>query len=203
MDTTISLHLDRCGDMASMGRPQTVRRRAAKETTAAYKAGSVKPIGGKGRTSAAKCTHDVDDFVRQVARATPQQLVDIERHGVSGHIVKGLATRLDIPAIRVFDMVGVPKATVEKKASAGDVVSGSGGQAAIGMARLIGIAQELVGNSTAKEARTFDGARWLGQWLERPQQSLGGRRPAELIDTPTGVEVVTRLLGAIESGSYQ
>ncbi|MDH5540593.1 MAG: MbcA/ParS/Xre antitoxin family protein, partial [Rhizobacter sp.] len=37
----------------------------------------------------------------------------------------------------------------------------------------------------------------------RPQPSLGGRRPAELIDTPTGIEVVSRLLGSIESGSYQ
>ena len=28
-------------------------------------------------------------------------------------------------------------------------------------------------------------------------------KPAELIDTPTGVDVVARLLGAIESGAYQ
>lgn len=32
---------------------------------------------------------------------------------------------------------------------------------------------------------------------------LGGRKPADLIDTPTGVEVVARLLGSIESGAYQ
>lgn len=184
-------------------RRQASRRLASKEPTATYKADSVKSIKGRQQPSAAKGARDVDDFVRQVARATPLQLVDIERRGVAGHIVKGLARRLEIPAVRVFDMLGVPKATVEKKASAGDVVSGSGGQAAIGMARLIGIAQELVGNSTAKEARTFDAARWLGQWLERPQPSLGGRKPAELIDTPTGVEVVARLLGAIESGAYQ
>ena len=118
-------------------------------------------------------------------------------------VVKGLAKRLEIPAVRVFEMLGVPKATVEKKAATGDVVSGSGGQAAIGMARLIGIAQEIVANSTANGARGFDAAKWLGQWLERPQASLGGRKPAELIDTPTGVAVVARLLGAIESGAYQ
>ncbi|HEY8707729.1 MAG TPA: antitoxin Xre/MbcA/ParS toxin-binding domain-containing protein [Burkholderiaceae bacterium] len=32
---------------------------------------------------------------------------------------------------------------------------------------------------------------------------MGGRKPADLIDTPTGVEVVARLLGSIESGAYQ
>jgi uncharacterized protein (DUF2384 family) len=100
-------------------------------------------------------------------------------------------------------MLGVPKATVEKKALTGDVVSGSGGQAALGVAKLIGMVEDIVANSTAKEARQFDAAKWLGQWLERPQPSLGGRKPAELIDTPTGVEVVARLLGAVESGAYQ
>jgi putative toxin-antitoxin system antitoxin component (TIGR02293 family) len=145
----------------------------------------------------------VDDFVRQVSAATPLQLVEIERRGVAGSFLKDLSRRMDIPAARVFSMLGVPKATAEKKASAGEVVAGSGGQAALGVARLIAIAQAIVANSTAKQAQGFDAARWLGQWLERPQPSLGGRRPAELIDTPTGIDVVARLLGAIESGSYQ
>jgi putative toxin-antitoxin system antitoxin component (TIGR02293 family) len=145
----------------------------------------------------------VDELVVHVAQATPLQLVEMERHGVAGRVVKELARRLEMPAVRVFDMLGVPKATVEKKALTGDVVSGSGGQAALGVAKLIGMVEDIVANSTAKEARQFDAAKWLGQWLERPQPSLGGRKPAELIDTPTGVEVVARLLGAVESGAYQ
>lgn len=145
----------------------------------------------------------VDDFVRQVAVAEPMVLVETERHGVDGRFLKDLSKRMDVPATRIFDMLGVPKATAEKKSAAGEVLTGSGGQAAIGVAKLIAMAQEIVANSTAKEAHDFDAARWLGQWLERPQPSLGGRKPAELIDTPTGVEVVARLLGSIESGAYQ
>jgi putative toxin-antitoxin system antitoxin component (TIGR02293 family) len=145
----------------------------------------------------------VDEFVRQVRSATPLQLVDIERRGVAGRFVKDLAKRMEIPAIRVFGMLGLPKATVEKKASSGELVSGSSGQAALGIARLIGIAQDIAANSTAVQAQGFDAAQWLGRWLQRPQPSLGGRTPAELIDTPTGVEIVARLLGAIESGAYQ
>lgn len=145
----------------------------------------------------------VDDFVRQVAVASPLELVATERHGVAGRFLKDLSKRLDIPATRIFDMLGVPKATAEKKSAAGEVLAGSGGQAAIGVAKLIAIAQEIVANSTSKEAANFDAAKWLGQWLERPQPSLGGRKPAELVDTPTGIEVVSRLLGAIESGAYQ
>jgi hypothetical protein len=97
--------------------------------------------------------------------------------------------------------IAMPSTT--QKPASGEFVSGAGGQAAVGMIRLLGIAQEIVNNSTADEARNFDSAKWLGQWIERPQPALGGRKPAELIDTPTGVEVVARLLGSIESGAYQ
>ncbi len=145
----------------------------------------------------------VDDYVQQLALATPLQLVETERNGVAGGFLKALSRRMEIPAARVFSMLGVPKATAEKKAAANEVVSGSGGQAAIGMAKLLGIAQAIVANSTAVEAKGFDSAKWLGRWLERAQPSLGGRKPADLIDTPTGIEVVARLLGAVESGAYQ
>ena len=145
----------------------------------------------------------VDAYVRQVAAATPIQLVEIERAGVQGTLLKDLSRRMEIPSSRIFAMLGVPKATAEKKAAAGEMVAGRGGQAALGMVRLLGIANRIVANSTAKEARSFDSAKWLGQWIERAQPSLGGRKPADLLDTPTGVEVVARLLGSIESGAYQ
>jgi uncharacterized protein (DUF2384 family) len=35
------------------------------------------------------------------------------------------------------------------------------------------------------------------------QAGLGGRKPADLVDTPTGLAVVARLLGAVASGAYQ
>ncbi|MGH9577277.1 MAG: antitoxin Xre/MbcA/ParS toxin-binding domain-containing protein [Terriglobales bacterium] len=145
----------------------------------------------------------VDDYVRRVASATPMQLVQMERMGVVGSLIKDLARRMEIPSTRIFRILGVPKATAEKKAAAKEIVSGRSGQAAIGMVRLLGMAQEIVRDSTAKEAQGFDAAKWLGRWIERPQPSLGGRRPAELLDTPTGAEVVARLLGSIRSGAFQ
>ncbi|MDH5539578.1 MAG: DUF2384 domain-containing protein [Rhizobacter sp.] len=182
-------------------KPKAAPAVARKRATAARKRATAAPQIGSA--VAYRPGRGVDDFVRQVALATPLQLVEIERRGVAGSFLKDLSRRMDIPAARVFSMLGVPKATAEKKASAGEVVAGSGGQAALGVAKLIAIAQAIVANSTARQAQGFDAARWLGQWLDRPQPSLGGRRPAELIDTPTGIEVVSRLLGSIESGSYQ
>jgi uncharacterized protein (DUF2384 family) len=73
----------------------------------------------------------------------------------------------------------------------------------LGVVRLLAKAQAMVDNSCAQEARGFDAGRWLGQWIERPQPALGGRKPAVFIATPTGMEILLRLLGAMESGAYQ
>ena len=145
----------------------------------------------------------VDDYVNAVAVATPGQIMATERMGVHGQLLKDLSKRMDLPANRLFSIVGIPKATAEKKVAARQLVSGSGGQATLGIIKLLGIAREIVNNSTADEAEGFDSAKWLGQWLERPQRALGGEKPADLLDTPTGIDVVERLLGSIASGAYQ
>lgn len=167
-------------------------------------------VGTRGSSSGSPHMHvlyvrskGIDDFVTNVHAADPIRLIETERKGVAGVFVKDLSKRMEIPAQRMFDILGVPKATAEKKVAAGELLTGSGGRAALGIARLLGIAKEMVDNSTAPEARDFDSAKWLGQWLEKSQPALGGRKPAELIDTHTGLEVVAKLLGAIESGAYQ
>jgi putative toxin-antitoxin system antitoxin component (TIGR02293 family) len=181
-------------------RPQVVRQAAKK---APLKRAAASASGLEVPKQKAAAYRDLDEFVVIVSHATPYQLVELERHGVDGRFLKDLSKRMEIPQLHVFDMIGVPKATAEKKVAAGEVISGSGGQAAIGMAKLIAKAKDIVANSTAKEAKDFDAARWLGTWLEIPQPALGGRKPSELVDTPTGRDVVLKLLGAIESGAYQ
>ena len=152
--------------------------------------------GGRDRTL-------TGSHVAELNTATPLGIVEMERRGVPGSLVKEMAVKMAVPAVRMFSYLGIPKATVEKKAAGREMIAGSGGQAALGMVRLLAIAQAMVQNSDAPEAKGFDSAKWLGQWIERPQPALGGRRPAELLDTPTGTGLVARLLGAIESGTYQ
>jgi putative toxin-antitoxin system antitoxin component (TIGR02293 family) len=197
------------------GRSARPRRDAEARTKRTAKKSTKKLVGGAKRTlrqAAAKHRYagmiikgsdSVDKLVVHVRHATPLEMVEIERRGVKGGLVKELAKRLDIPAVRVFGMLRLPKATIAKKSSTDAMVSGRGGHAAVAMAKLLGIAEDILANSTAKEAKNVDAAKWLGQWLERPQPSLGGRAPGALLDTPTGVAIVSRLLGAIESGAYQ
>jgi putative toxin-antitoxin system antitoxin component (TIGR02293 family) len=145
----------------------------------------------------------VDEFARRLSDASPYEIVEVERNGVHARLLKDLAVRLDVPTMHFVEMLGVPKATVEKKVAGDELIAGSGGQAAIGVARLIAKAQEIVENSTAEKAKGFDAARWLGEWLDVPQPALGGRKPSQLLDTPTGITLVAKVLGAIESGAYQ
>jgi uncharacterized protein (DUF2384 family) len=71
-----------------------------------------------------------------------------------------------------------------------------------GMVKVLAKARAVVANSTAAEATTFDVESWLDEWIERPQPSLGGHRPIEFLDTPARTDIICRLLGAMESGSY-
>ena len=157
----------------------------------------------EGPALAYRAPRGVEAYVREVAAAEPLQLVGIEREGVEAGFVKDLARRMDVPATRLFAILGVPRATAEKKASAKERIGGIGGVAALGLIRLMGVAQEIAAASTHPDAAGLDVPRWLGRWIEQPQPALGGRRPAELLDTPTGAEVVTRLLGSMASGTYQ
>lgn len=178
---------------SAAGRGVRVGARKAPPAPAVQRAKSITYARAKG----------VSAFVSRVAAATPMELVELERRGIDGMFLKDLSRHMQIPAVRIFDIVGVPKATAEKKAAAKEPMAGAGGQAALGLARLLAIAEGIVDNSTAPEAKDFDAARWLGQWIERPQPALGGRKPADLIGTPTGLQMVARVLGAIESGAYQ
>lgn len=143
---------------------------------------------------------NLDVFVHNVHVAPPMQLLETERQGVSARFLVDVADRMAVPYTHLAETIGIPKATAARKQAKGEMIDGA---AAIALARLLALANEIVEDSTSSEARKFDTARWLGQWIERPQPALGGRKPSELLDTPTGVSMVTRLLGAIRSGAYQ
>lgn len=144
----------------------------------------------------------VDAYIVQVNEATPQQMIEIEREGVAGTFITDLSKRMDLPSSRMFSMLRIPPATAARKSASDALVDGRAGLAAVGMIRLLGIAQNIVKDSTSKEAKNFDTARWLGQWIERPQPTLGGHKPADYLDTPTGQDIVAKLLGAMRSGAY-
>ena len=144
----------------------------------------------------------VHAYIKRLREADPMELVEIERKGIDSTFLVDLAAGLGLPRSRVFQILGAPKSTAARKTATGSRIDGLAGWAAIGMIKLIGEAQDLVDRSTSTGADTFDTLKWMGQWLERPQPALGGRLPADFLATPTGAQVVSKVLGAIGSDTY-
>ena len=69
--------------------------------------------------------------------------------------------------------------------------------------RLLHKAREMAAESTHPDAAKLDVEVWLKGWVRKPQPALGGRCPAEVFDTPAGLEATVRVLGASLSGAFQ
>jgi uncharacterized protein (DUF2384 family) len=80
------------------------------------------------------------------------------------------------------------------------VLSQDESERALGIARLIGLVEKIVGESG--EPAGFDAARWTAAWLERPNNALGGKTPGDFMDTADGRALVAGLVAQMQSGAY-
>lgn len=48
----------------------------------------------------------------------------------------------------------------------------------------------------------LDAVRWTADWLEEPNDALGGRTPDEFMDTSDGRTLVSGLVARMQSGAY-
>lgn len=144
----------------------------------------------------------IRSFTADVARASPLTLVELERQGVSPRLFNDLRAEMGLSSARMVEIFKFPRSTLASKIKSKAPLKGREGQATIKMVKLLAQAQRMVDNSTSDQAEGFDAAHWLGKWLEVPQPALGGLRPADLLDTETGTQMVHQVLGAMESGAY-
>lgn len=72
-----------------------------------------------------------------------------------------------------------------------------------GRARLLEQLEAMLAESGhAAAAVRFDADQWLTSWMKQPVAALGGRCPAEYMDSIEGQERVARLLAMMQSGAY-
>lgn len=139
------------------------------------------------------------DFI-DVYQAAPMERIEWIKKGVGAINVVDLADRLDTSKEQLMKALGLPRATIDRKAKAYQNLSTEQAERLIGLSKLIGQVETMVEQSG--EPAGFDAAHWVGRWLDRPNPSLGGRRPAELMDTVAGQEVVSSVLAKLQSGAY-
>ena len=83
---------------------------------------------------------------------------------------------------------------------ADETLSQDESERALGIARLVGQIEKIVGESGDVEG--FDAVQWTAAWLQRSNPALGGRAPGEFMDTADGRALVSRLIAQMQSGAY-
>lgn len=132
--------------------------------------------------------------------ATTIERVEMVKAGLPASFLVFIAHRMSIPKERLYATIGVSRATVDRKVRAKKLLSQDESERALGLARLVAQVETIVKESGNPEG--FDAARWLAGWLEEPQPSLGGKRPADLMDTADGRGLVADLVARSQTGAY-
>lgn len=130
-------------------------------------------------------------------------LIHTIKRGVPADLVRSLSKELHIPIRETVEMLGFPASTISRKAKDSGRLPVEQGERLLQVVRLIGLVEEIIQEYGDPElSKGFDAGQWLGQWLETPHAALGGKRPAEYLDTAKGGEMVENLLKNIAEGGF-
>ena len=135
-----------------------------------------------------------------VFQASPAERVEIIKRGVRANIVLEIARSMGTSKEGLLRTLGLSRATIDRKISKSGALSLDEGQRVVGMAKLVGLVETMAQQSgTSKD---FDAAKWLARWIDQELPALGGKKPAELLDTAEGQELVAATLQRMQSGAY-
>lgn len=142
------------------------------------------------------------DF-RALERCTPLERVALLRSGVPTALIPVLVEAMGISREQLYDTVGLARSTGDRKLKKGQPLDTRQAEALLEMARLIGEVERMLEESGAPDVPDdFSAARWFTDWLYDRLPALGGRAPADLMDTAEGRSVISRLLRQMQSGAY-
>lgn len=140
-----------------------------------------------------------ESFAR-IYKFEPSERVRLVKAGVPANFVAFISSSMDISKDLLYTTLGLARATVNRKVRENQRLSQDESERVLGIARLVGQAETMVKESG--DPKGFDAAKWTAHWLEEPQPALGGKRPAELMDTAEGRGIVSDLLARMQSGAY-
>ncbi len=143
---------------------------------------------------------DTVAFAKSLHLASPAERVSLIRAGVPASRIPELAAALHVSRERLLGMLNLPDSSIRRKAHQSAVLSADLSERVIGLVSLIGQVAIMVEDSGGP--KDFDGAGWVGEWLERPIPALGGNAPADYMDTSTGQALVVSLLMQSQAGVF-
>lgn len=126
--------------------------------------------------------------------------IGMVKAGLPARLLITLASDMHIPRERLYGWLGIARTTANRKVKDDEVLSQDESERALGITSLVGQVQKIVSESGSPDG--FDAARWTADWLEEPNDALGGRTPGEFMDTSDGRALVSGLVAQMQSGAY-
>lgn len=135
-----------------------------------------------------------------VFRLSPSDRIRMIKDGVPARHIDTLSTRMHTTKDALIDTLRLSRATLNRKSRAEQPLSQDESERVLGMEALIGQVQVMI--EQAGDGSPFDAAVWVAAWLQRPVPALGGRKPAEFMDSVEGQKLVAHTLAMAHSGAY-
>ena len=107
--------------------------------------------------------------------------VEIVKSGIPAFYVETLSASMGLAKEKLYQTMGLARPTLDRKIRKRSRLNKDESESVLGIARLVGQAQSVVNESGNRDG--FDAAKWTASWLAQPLPALGGKRPAELMDT--------------------
>jgi putative toxin-antitoxin system antitoxin component (TIGR02293 family) len=192
-------HPARAGAQPRRGKGPLRRGAKARSARAADR-----PAAGAGPATDAWWGRVVDGqlSIGSLHRADPMERVELARAGVPAAALGVIARDMGIARDKLYATIGVPRATMERKVREQRRLSPDESERVLGVARLVAQVEQMVGGAGTGAGPAFGAARWVAAWLDTPLPALGGERPASLMDTAAGREIVAGLVAQLQSGAY-
>jgi putative toxin-antitoxin system antitoxin component (TIGR02293 family) len=132
--------------------------------------------------------------------APAQERIEAIRAGVPARRVDRLSELMQVTKESLIGTLGLSRATLSRKARAGEKLARDESERVLGIEALIGQVQAMIDEAGNPEG--FDAPRWMARWINAPLPALGGATPASYLDTVEGQKLVARLLAMMQSGAY-
>lgn len=143
---------------------------------------------------------DIMAFAKSLYRASIAERVELIRQGVLASRVDDLADAMLVSRDHLSNILNLPHTSVRQKNRQGERLLTEQSERVVGLACLIGQIAVMVEHSG--DPKSFDAAKWMGEWLEQPVPASGGRKPADYMDTLTGQALVSSLILQLQAGVF-
>ncbi|WPO78696.1 antitoxin Xre/MbcA/ParS toxin-binding domain-containing protein [Flavobacterium sp. KACC 22761] len=128
---------------------------------------------------------------KEYSWSTKMERVRVIRSGIPYDSIEEISRRLNNPVKSVLAIVGIPQTTYNKKKSEHLLLDSRDSELVILINELIDYGLEVFNDEEEKFQR----------WLKKPNLSIGGNIPENMLDTITGINEVKFSLNRLEFGN--